>query len=187
MNLFQRLDDTIRWIKDSLILILVLPLIITVIWLWITLNGFLWFDGVQDKLTKAEQTISKMEAASKEATFKQERLNAENSLLSQRIAADEAYRHEVKAAAVDGAIASYVAANRLRQNGNGCSIRTSAAAVPSSTTASAEEAEPTGLVTITEYDLGRLSKAAVQGDEAADFLIQLINSGLAVPDTKNVP
>jgi len=187
MNLFQRLDDTIRWIKDSLLLILGLPLLVTVAWLWITLHGFLWFDGVQDKLTKAEQTIAKMELASKEATLKQERLNSENALLSQRIADDVTLHHEANAAAVDGAVAAYIAANRVRPDNHRCPVRASAAAVSGSAPASAGETQPTGLVAVSEYDLGRLAKAAVQGDEAADFLIQLVNAGLAVPDTKHAP
>ncbi len=168
-------------------LILVVPLLIMIAWLWVTLHGFLWFDGVQDKLTKAEQTIVKMELASKEATLKQERLNSENALLSQRIANDVTLRHEANAAAVDEAVAAYIATNRVRSDHNRCPVRASAAAVSGSAPASADETQLTGLVTVSEYDLGILAKAAVQGDEAADFLIQLVNAGLAVPDTKHVP
>lgn len=61
------LDGLVSLFRRFKSLFVIVPLALALAWQTARIEGFLWFDGLKDKLAKAETTIAQMELASKQA------------------------------------------------------------------------------------------------------------------------
>lgn len=172
---FVGLDAAIALLKRYRVLLIALPLVMAL--------------GVQScrlksangKLDKARATIAEMEVASEAARQAQITLNAQNAQLSQRIADDAQARHVESRAAVSRAVADYAASRGLRK-ACGSLPRQADLAPVSGNPGAPDRPDADEVLALPRSDFESLARDAMQGGEARAFLIDLVNSGLAVVD-----
>ena len=174
------LDAAIALFKRYKALILAAPLLLALAVQTARIEGFLWIDGYKEKLAARDKTIADFVKAQEAAKAAQDA--ADKGVIDTQLEAnrklEEAHNENERLRA--GAVARYVADNRVRQV-NHCPSSGAAPAVVYRDTgqAAGNEVDP-GMVAIAEPDLNSLTEAALQNAERGAFLNGLIDQGLGV-------
>lgn len=181
------LDTAIALFRRFKSLFLIVPLGIALAVQTARIEGFLWFDGLKDKLAKAEATIAQMELASEQARKDQIAANlaTEARYRAKAEKTDVEYRETLQGAL--RAADRYAAANRVPAHcarSPGTALAPAEGDDPPRDNGPGETAE---LVAITREDFDALTENTIRLQAAHDWATGLVEEGLAVKTAADLP